>query len=224
MVRHLVCFIWTEAAVPCAAQLRGKDEVMAMIRFVPSTLYSIAAATLMSAVVVPASMDVAATGLGSVTPEFVAASGSPIPTPVSVQSGSSQTSPAAPHAKRASVDRVEARIAELHKELKITDAQGDLWNGFAQVMRDNSQTMQALADQRSLNQKTMSAVDDLASYETITEAHVEGLKKLVPAFQALYDAMSPEQKKTADAVFSRYSRRVASNTAMSSGGAPRAKP
>jgi hypothetical protein len=169
-------------------------------------------------------MDVAATGLGSVTPEFVAASGSPMPTPVAVQSGSSQTSPAAPHAKRASVDRVEARIAELHKELKITDAQGDLWNGFAQVMRDNSQSMQALADQRSLNQKTMSAVDDLASYETITEAHVEGLKKLVPAFQALYDAMSPEQKKTADAVFSRYSRRVASNTAMSSGAAPKAKP
>ena len=196
-----------------------------MIRFVPSTLYSIAAATLMSAVVVPASMDVAATGLGSVTPEFVAASGSPMPTPVAVQSGSSQTAPsAAPHAKRASVDRVEARIAELHKELKITDAQGDLWNGFAQVMRDNSQTMQSLADQRSSNQKTMSAVDDLASYEAITEAHVEGLKKLVPAFQALYDAMSPEQKKTADAVFSRFSRRVASNTAMSSGGAPKAKP
>jgi len=200
---------------------------MAMFRFAPSTLYSLAAATLMSAVVVPASMDVAANGLGTATPEFVAASGAPAVTPVAVQSGSSQTAPTgAAHAKHASVDRVEARIAELHKQLKITDAQADLWNSFTQVMRENAQTMQSLANERNQSQKTMTAVDDLNSYEAITEAHMEGLKKLVPAFQALYGAMSPEQQKNADAVFSRFNRRVASNTAsaMPSGGTPKAKP
>jgi LTXXQ motif family protein len=199
---------------------------MAMFRFAPSTLYSLAA-TLMSAVVVPASMDVAANGLGGATPDFIAASGAPAVTPVAVQSGSGQNAPSATvHAKHASVDRVEARIAELHKQLKITDAQREVWTNFTQVMRENAQTVRSLADQRNLNQKTMSAVDDLNSYEAITEAHAEGLKKLVPAFRALYDAMSPEQNRNADAVFSRFNRRVASNTtsAMPSSGTPKAKP
>jgi periplasmic protein CpxP/Spy len=43
----------------------------------------------------------------------------------------------------------------------------------------------------------------LRGYQEVTETHVAGLQKLIPAFQALYDTMSPEQKKNADAAFRR---------------------
>jgi hypothetical protein len=49
----------------------------------------------------------------------------------------------------------------------------------------------------------MSAIDDLHSYRAILQAHVDGIDKLTTAFEALYSAMPADQKKLADAVFSR---------------------
>lgn len=103
-------------------------------------------------------------------------------------------------AQHASVDRVEARIADLHKKLRITAAQASEWNAFAAVMRDNAKTIRAtLADKP--NAATMSAVDDLNAYQDLAKAHVDGLARLIPAFQTLYLTMSDSQKKTADAMF-----------------------
>ena len=50
--------------------------------------------------------------------------------------------------KASKVDRVEARIKELHTKLKITPAQEELWNNVTQVMRDNAKTMEALIKAR----------------------------------------------------------------------------
>src|SRR5476649_2994675 len=44
--------------------------------------------------------------------------------------------------------RVEQRISELHAKLKITPAQDEQWNKFADVMRDNGHTMGDLYRQR----------------------------------------------------------------------------
>lgn len=99
------------------------------------------------------------------------------------------------------INRAEARIKELHAKLRITPAQEPQWNNLVQVMRDNAQKMSDLIEQRDRNAKTATAVDDLKSYEEITDAHDDGLKKLVPAFQALYDSLSDAQKKTADSIF-----------------------
>ena len=98
-------------------------------------------------------------------------------------------------------DRVEARIKELHTKLKITPAQEELWNNVAQVMRDNAKTMEALIKARSEKASTMTAVDDLKSYSEIAEAHADGLKKFIPAFEPLYASMSDAQKKNADTLF-----------------------
>ncbi len=43
---------------------------------------------------------------------------------------------------------VEDRIAYLHSQLKITSAQETQWNAFADVMRNNAETMGALFQQR----------------------------------------------------------------------------
>ncbi len=110
-------------------------------------------------------------------------------------------------------DRVEARIKALHDELKITPEQEEQWKQVAQIMRDNAQTMAGLIKERTDKAKTTSAVDDLKSYAEITEAHADGLKKFIPAFETLYNSMSDAQKKSADALFrSRGRRRPASKS------------
>ncbi len=98
-------------------------------------------------------------------------------------------------------DHVEARIKELHTKLKIAPEQEELWNNVAQVMRDNAKTMEALIKARKEKAGAMTAVDDLKSYGEIAEAHADGLKKFVPAFEPLYAAMSDAQKKSADTLF-----------------------
>jgi molecular chaperone GrpE (heat shock protein) len=111
------------------------------------------------------------------------------------------------HPERASnttaSNAVEARIKELHAELKLTQAQEELWSKVTQVMRDNEKAMEALHKTRSERMKTMTAVQDVKSYAEIAEAHADGLKKFVPVFEALYNSMSDEQKKNADTLFSR---------------------
>jgi Spy/CpxP family protein refolding chaperone len=100
-----------------------------------------------------------------------------------------------------SVDRVEMRIKDMHAKLRITPEQEDQWQQVAQVMRDNDSTLKPLIEDRKSNARSMSAIDDLHSYEAITEAHAEGVKKFTPAFETLYASMSDDQKKQADTLF-----------------------
>ncbi|CAB3770460.1 Spy/CpxP family protein refolding chaperone [Paraburkholderia humisilvae] len=97
-------------------------------------------------------------------------------------------------------ERVEQRIAYLHQALKITPQQETQWNAFADVMRGNGQTMAKLFQERHAN-KDISALDNMKQYAEITQAHADDMKKLVDAFQPLYDSMPPEQKKLADTTF-----------------------
>jgi LTXXQ motif family protein len=122
------------------------------------------------------------------------------------ETSTAQAAPAQPMQARPKSDAVESRITELKQRLQITPAQMPQWNAVAQVMRDNAQTIRKLVAERSQNQKSITAIDDLRSYETLTEAHAKGMKKLLPTFQALYNSMSDQQKKNADLVFARFER------------------
>lgn len=98
-------------------------------------------------------------------------------------------------------DSIDARINSLHSRLQINGAQEALWQKVAQVMRDNTDTMRALRETRMSQMSSMNAVDDLKSYGQAADAHAEGIRKLTPVFQTLYDSMSDEQKKNADLIF-----------------------
>jgi periplasmic protein CpxP/Spy len=104
-------------------------------------------------------------------------------------------------AKVSKVDRTEARIKDIQAQLKITPAQEDLWKKVTEVMRDNAKKMEALHQARIEKAKTMNTIEDLKSYSEITQAHADGLKNFIPAFEALYASMSDEQKKDADTLF-----------------------
>src|ERR1044071_600228 len=60
---------------------------------------------------------------------------------------------------------VEARIADLHAKFGITAAQEAQWTPFAQVMRDNTQAYNELAKQRTEQMKSMTAPEDLRSFQ-----------------------------------------------------------
>jgi protein CpxP len=109
-------------------------------------------------------------------------------------------------AKPAATDRIEARIKDLHDKLHITQAQSVQWESVAQTMRANGVMMSDSIKERSAKTKSMTAMDDLRSYQRVAQAHTDGLNQFVPAFAALYDGMSAEQKKNADLVFAQFQR------------------
>jgi periplasmic protein CpxP/Spy len=97
--------------------------------------------------------------------------------------------------------KIELRITDLHARLLISPAQQPQWDRFAQVMRDNARSMDEAFQQRIQVIPTMTAPANIKSYARVAEDHAQDMQRLVPAFQALYDTMSDEQKRTADQVF-----------------------
>jgi len=134
-----------------------------------------------------------------------AASGTPAKTAPAVSGTPAKAAPtdsgAPPRVRRSQVQRTEARIADLQKALKITPDQQGVWNALVQVMKDNAKEMDELRKARTKSRRDMNAVEDLQNYCQVTETHLAGMKKMLPAFEALYNSMSDEQKKNADALF-----------------------
>ncbi len=100
--------------------------------------------------------------------------------------------------------RIESHIARLHASLRITPAQEPLWQGFAGALRDTVVRMDAAYASRQRDHATADAVRDLQAYGAIEEADARNVQLLLPPFRALYDSFSPDQKRTADATFRRY--------------------
>jgi len=127
-----------------------------------------------------------------VSPLTAAWAQSPAPQPVAT----------APQAGETKGETVEQRITALHASLKITPDEEKTWNGVAQAMRENAAAMDKLvAEKRTTPPQSMSAIDDLKTYQLFGQAHVDGLKNLISAFGTLYDSMPDAQKKLADGVF-----------------------
>jgi len=114
--------------------------------------------------------------------------------------GSSASAMANSDAKRDAA--VEKHIKELYVSLKITPVEEAQWEAVAATMRANAKDMDQAIDKRAASATSATAVDDLNSYADIAQAHANGVKKLASAFSGLYSAMSTDQKKEADEVFS----------------------
>jgi hypothetical protein len=130
-------------------------------------------------------------------------------TPLTVPPAQAQTqkSPTAKAATDMKPETVEQRITKLHADLKITPSEESKWSDVAQAMRENASNMEKLvAEKRTQAPQTMSAVDDLNTYQEFAKAHLDGLKNLTSSFKSLYDAMPDGQKKNADQVFQSFGR------------------
>jgi len=98
-------------------------------------------------------------------------------------------------------DADEQRIRALQAQLRITEAQTPLWNSFAQAMRDNAVSTDAMFRQRASTAPSMTALDNMRSYAQVARAYADNTQKLASAFEALYGALSDQQKLTIDTLF-----------------------
>jgi protein CpxP len=125
--------------------------------------------------------------------------------PAAAQTTPSNKPPAAAAATSSKPETVEQRITQLKTALKITPDQESKWNAVAQAMRDNAASMEKrVAAKRALAPASMTAVDDLKTYQEFTQVRLDGLKNLTSSFKSLYDSMPADQKKNADQVFQSY--------------------
>jgi LTXXQ motif family protein len=93
---------------------------------------------------------------------------------------------------------IEASISSLHQRLQITPAQEAQFGAVANVMRENARAEATVPQQPPANG---TAVDDLRAYIRYSEVELAGLKKMLPALEALYATLSPTQKNAANAAF-----------------------
>ncbi len=92
---------------------------------------------------------------------------------------------------------VEARIASMRTELKVTDKQLPQWNAFADAMRANARRMTEMHGMMGQD-ATLSAPERLDRMEKMTAGMMEAVRSTKAAFIPLYGVLSAEQKKKAD--------------------------
>src|SRR6266566_10129297 len=109
--------------------------------------------------------------------------------------------PAAPGPSAATQAAVDQRIRALQTQLGITEAQMPLWDAFAQAMRDNAASTDALFAQRAGAVASMNAVDNMHSYAQIARAYADNTERLATAFDSLYASLTYTQKQAADTLF-----------------------
>ena len=98
---------------------------------------------------------------------------------------------------------IEGRLAFIKAELKITDAQEPLWNGYAAAARDSAGTMlarcTAMMGQHGTSSLTLP--ERLDQHEQFMTAQLDALRALNKTLKPLYAALSDSQKQSADQLF-----------------------
>ncbi|HEX2939777.1 MAG TPA: Spy/CpxP family protein refolding chaperone [Rhodopila sp.] len=92
-------------------------------------------------------------------------------------------------------DHIEGRIAFLHAELGITDAQQSQWTAFADALRKQAQAMRGQMMHGGMPQNLP---DLLTRQEQMLSARLDALKAIEGPARALYAALSPDQQKKAN--------------------------
>ncbi|MBR1273509.1 Spy/CpxP family protein refolding chaperone [Bradyrhizobium sp. AUGA SZCCT0283] len=102
----------------------------------------------------------------------------------------------------ATIDRIEGRIAFLRAELKITDAQADAWNAFADALRTNARKLTevraTMMPKPGDGQPASALSARLEQQEQWLAARLDGTKAMKSAFVKLNEVLSDDQKKTAN--------------------------
>jgi hypothetical protein len=96
--------------------------------------------------------------------------------------------------------KVEGRLAYAKTLLGITDSEAAAWKAYEEVSRANVQSMQAAQRAMVTAEHSGSASDRMHAQTGMMQARLDAMKALQPATEALYKALTPEQRERADAV------------------------
>ena len=95
-------------------------------------------------------------------------------------------------------EHTAGRIAFLRAELQITDAQSKAWDAFADAMQKIGSQLKAADMPMMAEASAPQLLARLDSQERMLTARLEGVRAMKAAFAPLYEALSAEQRKTAD--------------------------
>jgi protein CpxP len=95
---------------------------------------------------------------------------------------------------------VDAKLAEVKKQLAITPAQQPHFDRFADIVKQNAQAIEALV-QTAQQTAQRDAVEGLRTAANFAQTEADNLKRLVPALESLYASLTDQQKRTADRIF-----------------------
>ncbi|HEV2099822.1 MAG TPA: Spy/CpxP family protein refolding chaperone [Stellaceae bacterium] len=149
------------------------------------------------AIVLAPAIGLAQTAAGSASIPPATASPAPAASPPASPAAAVPT----PEMSAATRTAVDQRIRTLQSQLGITEAEMPLWSAFAQAMRDNAASTDALFSRRADAVAEMSAVDNMHSYAQIARNYADNTERLATAFDSLYASLSDVQKHAADTLF-----------------------
>lgn len=95
-------------------------------------------------------------------------------------------------------EHVEGRIAFLKAELQITDAQMPAWNAFAENFRTDAAAMKTMQKEMMKGGMSATAPDRMALVHKIMSSRLALMEHSGVSIRALYDTLSPDQRKTFD--------------------------
>jgi hypothetical protein len=96
--------------------------------------------------------------------------------------------------------RVAGRLAYAKTLLGITDDQAAAWKAYEDASRANVQSLEAAHQAVMTAEQSGSAIDRMQAQTVMMQARLDARKALLPATEALYKALTPEQRQRADAV------------------------
>ena len=92
----------------------------------------------------------------------------------------------------------ENRLTHLKGELKITDAQADVWKAYADAIKARADVMQGMRTSMMDAMDKGGAIERMDIRIKSMEAMVESMQAVKPATEKLYAALAADQKKVAD--------------------------
>lgn len=96
---------------------------------------------------------------------------------------------------------VEGRIAFLHAELAITEAQEPAWKALADALRQNAAGLKQATPADHGHGDASVVFGQLLEQQHRLEARLDGLRAINAALAPLVDALSDEQRRTLDDLF-----------------------
>lgn len=97
-----------------------------------------------------------------------------------------------------SPERVEGRIAFLRTELKVTEAQGELWEAVAGALRANAASSKGMMTEMMQSDGSKTFPQRLTDRERMLSARLDGLRRLKAAVEPFYASLDEIQKAAAD--------------------------
>jgi LTXXQ motif family protein len=93
---------------------------------------------------------------------------------------------------------MDGQLAYLKAELGITDAQAQAWDDYVKAVKDRATAMQSMHATMMQAMQSGTALERMQAHIQAMQSILDSMKAVTPATEALYKALSDDQKKKAD--------------------------